>query len=1139
MKKNSWNCMYARYMLKSLVCMKLILIFTLVSVINVHASVYGQSKRFNLNMKNATVESVFKVIEQKADYAILFKDDDVDLARKVNVKVQNATVDKIMNQVFKGTENRFVISDRHIVITKSANVSKQDQQKEVKIKGTITDEDGIPLPGVSVVVKGTTVGVVTNSDGTYQLVLPNSDQIVVFSFVGMVTQEVAVKGKMIVDIVLKTNAIGLEEVVAVGYGVQRKESLTGAISSVKTEQLTASTESSVASALVGKLGGISSRQSSGRPGASAKIEIRNLGAPLYIIDGIQKDAGQFSNLDSNDIESITVLKDASAAIYGVQASNGVIVVTTKKGKKNGANTINVSLRHGIQNFTRFPKMMNAAQWVDHMVERDMNLYGKTNYTREEYDKWQKGTEPGYQSFDWRKFIVNDNAPQTYAHVDASGGTEKVTYYMSYSQVSQDGMFKEYGFDRNNLQANIEADLAHGFKIGMNLNGRVEKRDGVMTTLNWNHFYIFSEALFRNRPTERPYANDNPDYPADNGKRDYVNTAVINKANSGSWEDTWRVLQANAFLTYDTPIKGLTAKVLASYYFAANEYDGQKYNTKTYSYDKESDTYNVTSENTNRYKERRYNSVEERMLRGQLNYVRDFEDHKINAVLAAEMTERNTPSFKVKGKPTTNSLSLLKKSEFTDLYNGYAETARAGIIGRVNYTFKNKYIAEISGRYDGSYKFRKEKRWGLFPAVALGYRISEENFWKSASVLSVFDDFKVRGSYGKLGDDSNVGGFDYYDGYNFDKGKYIMGPNQTVIGVEQRGLPATNISWIETINFNIGFDATMLNQKLQIAADFFTRKREGLLARKNDIVLPAEIGFGLPKDNLESDMNIGWDAMIEYRDNIGDFSYNVGFNIGFSRRKTVDKYNPQFATAYHYWRSNEEDRWQGRRWGYLNDGQFQSQEQIDNHPINNDGKGNRTQRPGDIIYKDLNGDKVIDSRDKRVIGYPSGLPLVNYGLNINMAWKGFDLYMLWQGAGKYNYYRDWEVQKPAPGDGNSPAFLSDRWHREDPFDLNSKWIPGKYPSTGSWSPGQNRNYDKGSDFWLHNVNYIRLKNIELGYNFPKSMLKGIGMKALRLFVSGTNLLTFDNLDIVDPEITATNAVAYPQMKTFNVGCKVTF
>ncbi|MCL3779723.1 SusC/RagA family TonB-linked outer membrane protein [Prolixibacteraceae bacterium JC049] len=1139
MKKKSWNCMCGRYMLKSLVYMKLTLIFMLVSLLHVHASVYGQSKRFNLKMKNATVESVFKAIEEQGDYAILFKDDNVNLTRKVSVAVENETVDKVLNQVFRGTQNRYVVADRHIVITKSANAIVGKQKKDVTLKGKVTDEKGELLPGVSVVVKGTTIGVVTNLDGAYSLVVPADTKTVVFSFVGMATQEIELNGQTTLDVVLKTDAIGLDEVVAVGYGVQRKESLTGAISSVKTEQLTASTEASVASALVGKLGGISSRQNSGKPGAGANIQIRNLGTPLYIIDGIQKDAGQFGNLDANDIESITVLKDASAAIYGVQASNGVIVVTTKKGKKNGANTINVSLRHGIQNFTRFPKMMNAAQWVDHMVERDMNLYGKTNYTREEYDKWQKGTEPGYQSFDWRKFIVNENAPQTYAHVDASGGTDKVVYYLSYSQVNQEGMFNGYGFGRNNLQANVEADLAHGFKIGMNLNGRVEKRDGIMTTLNWDHFYIFSEALFRNRPTERPYANDNPDYPADNGKRTYVNTAVINKANSGSWVDTWRVLQTNVFLTYDTPIKGLTAKAVASYYYANNEYDGQKYNTKAYTYDKANDVYNVTSENTNRYKERRYSSVEERMLRGQLNYIRDFEDHKINAVFAAEMTERKTPKFVVKGKPTTNSLSLLKKSEFTDLYNGYGETARAGVIGRVNYTYKNKYIAEISGRYDGSYKFRQGKRWGLFPAVALGYRISEENFWKNTTIASVFDDFKVRGSYGKMGDDSNVGGFDYYDGYNFDRGKYIMGPNQTVIGVEQRGLPATNISWVKTINFNIGFDATMFDQKLQIGADFFTRKREGLLAHKNDIVLPAEVGFGLPKDNLESDMNIGWDAMIEYRDKVGEFSYNVGFNIGFSRRKTVDKYNPQFATAYHYWRDNQENRWQGRRWGYLNDGQFQSQEQIDNHPINNDGKGNRTMRPGDIIYKDLNGDKIIDWRDTRVIGYPSGLPLLNYGINISMNWKGFDLYMLWQGAGKYNYYRDWEVQKPAPGDGNSPAFLADRWHREDPFDLNSKWIPGKYPSTGSWSPWQNNNYDKPSDFWLHNVNYIRLKNIELGYNFSKSMLDGLGIKALRLYVSGTNLLTFDNLKIVDPEITRTNAVSYPQVKTLNVGCKVTF
>ncbi len=1014
------------------------------------------------------------------------------------------------------------------------------QTNSITVTGIIIDGSGVTIPGVNVLEKANpTNGVITGIDGSYTINVSDKDAILSFSFIGYKEQQIAIDGRTEINVSLIEELTGLDEVVVIGYGTNKKGNLTGAISTVDTEQLTVSSEPTMSGALVGKIAGVSTRQSNGKPGAGTNLQIRNLGTPLYIIDGIQKDAGQFNNLDATDIETITVLKDASAAIYGMKASNGVVVVTTKKGKLNTKNTINASYRIGWQNFTQFPDMMNAAQWVDHMVERDMNLYGETSWTKDEYSKWQNGTEPGYEGFNWKKSIIRENAPQRHMNVNASGGSDKIAYYFSYSTTDQKGMFDGYGFKRNNIQSNIEAELAHGLKVSMNINGRIEKRDGIMTTLhNWDNFYIFSEAMFRNRPTERPFANDNPLYPADNGNRSYVNTAAITKNNSGSWDDTWRVLQGNMELNYKTPIKGLSAKLLASYYYADQKYEGQKFNYDLYSYNKENDEYLVTGGSPGKFKRSRFNSVEENVYRAQLNYVRKFNKHSLNAVIAGEMSERKTPGFSIDGTPTTNELSLMKSSEFNSLWNGYGESARAGVIGRVNYVYDDKFIVELSGRYDGTYKFANGNRWGFFPAMALAYRVSQEKFWSNLGIDEVVDDFKIRSSYGKMGDDGNVGGFEFYDGYSFDRGKYVMGSNNVVIGVEQRGLPATNISWIETTNFNIGFDVALLDQKIFLSADFFTRKREGLLAYKNDVVIPSEVGFNLPKDNLESDMNIGWDASLTYRDKTGDLSYEIGANVGFSRRKTVDRYNPQFATSLHEYWNKSEDRWQGTRWGYKSDGQFQSQEQIDNWQIDNDGRGNRSLRPGDIIYKDLNGDGKIDWYDRRPIGYSNGMPLVNYGISVGLNWKGFDLYMLWQGAGKYNYYRDWEVQKPAPGDGNSPAFLADRWHREDPFDVNSDWIPGKYPSTGSWHPWNNNNYDKSSDFWLHNINYIRLKNIELGYNVPSLYLKKIGLQSLRVYVSGTNLLTFDNIDIVDPEITSSNAVTYPPVKTYNLGFKLT-
>lgn len=1096
-------------------------------------------------MEDLGIKEALQKLETLTDFEFAYKKTIMDPGAKLNLEQQRISLADLLRYISRQTELGFKRINEVIYVSKKKSestieVSEIPVELEIMVSGKVTDENGEGLPGASVIIKGTTLGTVTDVTGSYSLEVPNENSILIFNYLGYEQQEVIVGTRTIIDVSLALDVTSLEEIVIVGYGTQEKKTVTGAVSTVDNEQIVTSAQPTISGALAGKVPGISTRQAGGRPGEGANLQIRNLGAPLFVIDGIQKDAGQFNNLDPADIESITVLKDASAAVYGLQASNGVVLVTTKMGKKNTKNQFGVTYRTGWQNFTRFPEMMNAAQWVDHMVERDMNLSGSTPWTREEYDRWQAGTEPGYQSFDWMDFIIRENSPQSYFNVNTRGGSDKITHYISYSTTNQDGMFEGYGFKRNNIQSNIEADLTTGLTLGLNVNGRIEERDGIMTNLDWDHFYIFSEAMFRNRPTERPFANDNPLYPADNGRRSYVNTAAITRDNSGSWVDTWRVLQGNMRLAYETPIEGLSAELLGSYYYADNEYDGQRFTTELYTHVPEDDAYIVTDGSTNRYKERRYRSVTENMYRAQINYNRSFSDHNINAVVASEVIERLEPSYTVRGNPRTDYLTLLQANEFTDLSNGYSETARVGFVGRVNYTYADKYIVEFSGRYDGSYKFLPENRWGFFPAFALAYRVSEEDYWKNLGIENWIDDLKVRGSYGQMGDDGNVGGFDFYDGYNFDAGRYIMGENNGVIGIGQRDLPATNISWIETANFNVGVDLAMFDSKVLITADFFTRKREGLLANKNDIVIPDEVGFNLPRENLESDMNIGWDASMSYRNNISNVEYEIGGVIGFSRRKTVDRYNPQFSTSHDYWRNNQEGRWQGIRWGYLSDGQFTSQEQIDNWAIDNDGRGNRTMRPGDIIYKDLNGDGIITwGDDSRPIGYPNGLPLLNFGLNMSLRWKGVTLSMLWQGAGKYNYYRNWEVQKPAPGDGNSAAFLADRWRRVDPFDLNSEWIPGKYPSTGSWRPGQNNNYDKASDFWLHNITYIRLRELEIGYNLPSKLISKIKMESFRVFVNGTNLLLFDNIDIIDPEITNPNAVAYPQVRTMNLGFNVTF
>ena len=1140
-----------KHFLQFILFMKLFITFLLLNTFSLYAiDTYSQSTRVSMHFNKVKISEILNDIETKTDYLFFYNHKDIKSDTKVSINVENKPISAILDEIFQNTDVKYSMLNNHIVLftdnaTDKNMKSQSSEQTSIRVTGTVRDTNGEPLVGANISVKNTTIGTITDIDGNYSIDVPDEQSVLLFSMIGFIPQEIkAGDRKKLSSVTLQEDLQLLDEVVVVGYTTIKAKRVTGAISDIRNKELMQSTATKTTSALMGKMAGVATRQASGGPGAGANIEIRNLGTPLFIIDGIQKDQGQFDNLDPTDIESVTVLKDASASIYGIQASNGVIVVTTKGGAYKTSNTLNISYRHGWQNFTQFPEMMNAAQWVDMRVEQDMNLYGQTSWTREEYDKWQAGTEPGYQSFDWKKFIVRKNAPQSHFNINSSGGSDKTKYYLSFSITNQDGMFDSSDFSRYNIQSNVESEIVKGLKVGMNINGRIEQFKSVATTVDRDDQYIFSEAIFRNRPTERPYANDNPLYPADNGSRGYVNTAVYTGANAnpGHLTDKWRIIQGNMKLSYDfSSIKalyGLTATALASYYYADNTYERQQKDFKLYTYDKNTDTYTHTGGSYDKKKKNSFNSVEELMFRIQLNYIREFNKHAINAFVVGEATERKNPTFSVDSKPTSNSLPLVRSSEFTNLGNGYSETSRAGFLGMVNYVFDDKYIIEVSGRYDGSYKFAKGNRWGFFPSVLMAYRIGNEKFWKDAAWGKTINDLKFRASYGKMGDD-NIEAFLFFDGYNAYNGSYVMEDNKVTIGFAPRKMPSTTLSWIKTSLFNVGVDFGLFNSKITGSFDYFIRKRDGLPASKNDIVLPSEVGFDMPMYNLNGDKNIGWDASLKYNGSYKDLSYQIGGNVSFSRRKTTKVYNPIFSTSLNYYRDNTANRWEGGFWGYESAGQFTSQEQIDNWKIDNDGKGNRTMRPGDIIYKDLNNDGRITDLDMRKIGYSGGLPLLNYGISINANWKGFDINMLWQGAGKYQYYREWEVQKPAPGDGNSAAMFADRWHREDPFDLNSAWIPGKYPSTGSWASGQNNNYDRASDFWLTNIVYLRLKELELGYTIPQQISLKAGIKRFRVYFSGTNLITFDNIDIVDPEIDIANGVTYPPTKLVSIGFNATF
>ncbi len=1013
--------------------------------------------------------------------------------------------------------------------------------QNINVSGTVNDLNGEPLIGVSIQVRGTSVGTVTDFDGTFTLTNISPNSTLDISYVGMRTQTVNVNGQTTLNIVLTEDSELLSEVVVTGFGLaQRKESLTSAISVIGATDISRSQASTSSGALVGKIPGINSRQADGRPGASTSIQIRNMGTPLYVIDGIQSDEGQFNNIDFNDIEAISVLKDASASIYGVRAANGVVVVTTKKGTRNTKNTVAINSYYGWQSLYDFPRPATAATYIKNYIQ-SQTVQGAPNYsyTKDDYEKWLRGTEKGYVPFDWYDYIWK-SGPQTYINANISGGSDKINYYLSVGNLNQDAIIVNYGgFNRTNVQMNINANISDRFKIGGGMNGRIERRvnPGVPEV---DDYWMPRFGTYRNLPTRRPFANDNPLYPTLTSTNPATNFAWLNYELAGKFENTWRVVQLNFDAEYEL-FDGLKARALASYYLANQRLDNQEYTYKLYGYDESTDTYPVIFENNNPWRERTQGYVEEVTSNIQLSYNKTLGAHSFAAVIGAEAIKRDTPSTWVHSIPTSNALHLIDY-ETMDTYNdtGNNTQARLGYMGRFNYDYANKYLLEFSGRYDGSWKFPPNHRWGFFPSASAGWRISEEDFWRSSKLSGIFSDLKIRASYGLLGDD-NVGGynaFDYMDGYTYKNGGSVIDGKYT-IGTVPRGLPVTTLSWIKANILNTGLDASFFEGKLTGSLDFFRRKRTGLPASRYDILLPSEVGFGLPQENLNSDLHMGYDFAAKWSSKVQDLTYSVGMNATYSRFYDWEQYKPRFSNSWNVYRNSIDKRYGYLNWGLEADGQFQSWEEIATWPIDNDRQGNRTLRPGDVKYKDINGDGVINWMDERPIGYrQDSTPILNFGFNFLFMWRGFDLAFDLTGGALSTWYQEWEQRNPFHDGGNNPQYyMENTWHLADIWDANSELIPGKYPMLLIGNSSHSNYWN--STFWKKNVRYIKLRNLEFGYTIPKSIVNKASISDLRLYVAGQNLFGLTNLIGVDPEIQDTNGLAYPTMRIINVGLTLKF
>ena len=919
--------------------------------------------------------------------------------------------------------------------------------QQITVTGKVSSGDSA-LSGVNVSVKGSNEATKTNDLGFFSIrVFPNAT--LIFSSVGFAKKEIKVGSQPSVNISLESQDQQLSNVVVVGYGTQRKGSITGAVSSIKTSDLMRTPSSTTSGALVGKIQGITARQTTGRPGASTSLQIRNLGSPLYVIDGVPQSEGQFNNISTEDIESISVLKDASASIYGFRASNGVVLVTTKKGR-SGKVTLNVNSYYQLQNVTRYPSASNAYTYMRAIAEADQNAGLTPSITPDILEKWRRGTDSGYTSANYRDLIIRKNAPQRYVNLNASGGNDRVNFYLSLSGLKQEGILKNYDFSRWNFQSNVEGTILKGLKIGTQLSGRIEGRYEPASTTAASTYDNPFLAILTMWPTEHIYANDNPNYINADINNPSRNPLIYNPDVIGRQSNVWHNFASIFYTTLDLPF-GLTAKATYSFNYKQNANELQRNTFNTYSYKPATNTYTPVAFNL-ALRNKAREEIQENFGQLQLNYRKVLSNHSLSATAAYEYSSSTDQFTSITSIPPTNYSPIINLLDVNGLTNTYNELKRASFIGRVNYDYKQTYLLELLGRYDGSYLYAKGKRWGLFPGISVGWRLSNEKFFRALNA-SAITNIKLRASWGRTGQEVGVLPFDYLAGGNFGSGSYVF-DNGLATGIALRGLPITNITWVTSTAKNIGLDAGFFQNKLTAEVDVFRRDLTGIPAGKYDVLLPSEVGYALPAENLNSERTQGIEGIVTYKSSKGQLGYTLSANATFARRIIVNVYKPRFGNSWDQYRNQTDHRYPGVDWGYRVIGQFQSMDQIRNYSVNNDGQGNKTQLPGDFIFEDINGDGVIDALDQRPIGYAIGgggtfegnNPLLSFGATAGLSYKGLSLTTDWAGGAMQSYYRIFELAIPFQANHNAPDYIfEDRWHRADLYDPTSAWVPGKYPA----------------------------------------------------------------------------------------------
>ena len=1110
---------------------------------------YSQFKTLSVSMSNSTLREVLKTIEKSSQFVFFYLDDAVNLERKVSIDSKNKNIEEILSELFEGTSCTYRISDRQIFISGKAPASTEQQQNKRKISGRVTDIKGEPLIGVNVTVDGDANGSITNMDGLYEIFVTKKSVVLKFTYIGFKTSEIRTNASTnIYDVTLEEQVNELEETVIVGYGTQRKISNIGAQSSMKMEDIK-TPSASLTTTLAGRLAGVVAVQRTGEPGKDAAdiwirgISTPNTSSPLVLVDGVER---SFNDIDPEDIESLTTLKDASAtAVYGVRGANGVILIKTKPGKV-GKPTVSADY---YESFTRFTKMVDLADGITYMNAANEAMRNDgiaTKYTEDQIRNTIAGKDPYlYPNVDWLKEIFNDWGHNRRVNVNVRGGSEKVAYYASVSYFNETGMTvtdknintydSKMKYSRYNFTTNLNIDVTPTTKVEIGAQGYLG--EGNYPAISSADLYNAAMSI---SPVEYPkmfFVNGEAYVPGTSTNNNFNNP--YSQATRRGYDNlTKNQIYSNLRVTQNLDMLTKGLKLTAMYAFDVyNEiHVHQDRAESTYNFLDTSVPYDMNGQpilqriyegsNVLSYKQETSGN-KKTYLEASLNYDRTFnDDHRVSALFLFNQ----------------QSKLLYPKGTLEDAI----PYRMMGIAGRATYSWKDRYFAEFNIGYNGAENFSPKHRFGTFPAFGVGWVVSNEKFWQPLSKAVSF--LKIRYTDGKVGN-SEVSDrrFMYLDQMkeNGDYG-YKFGPNGTKWAGYETVNMAVDLIWEESRKQDLGIDLKLFNDDLSIVFDLFKERRENILLKREHSI-PSFLGYNTsaPYGNIGIIENKGFDGTIEYNKRINkDWVIALRGNVTFNKDKWIQGELPE---QKYEWMNQYGHNINGVK-GYVAEGLFTQAEIDDMARWESLSDANKaitpkpfasqfgTVKAGDIKYKDLNNDGQIDAYDQTYISR-GDVPTTVYGFGFTIGWKDLSVGMMFQGVAGAERVLNGSSVNPfngGGGSGNLYSNIGDRWTEENP-DQNAFYPRLSY---GSETTSNINNFQK-STWWVRNMNFLRLKTLQISYNLPKPWVNKVHLKNAAVYVMGTNLFTLSRFKLWDPELNTDNGASYPNTTSYSVGINFTF